>query len=66
MFVDAPSDIYYASGACGQVAMVFPSARIVVSMMTHADLTLDDLMSCGEGDIGELVTSGIMAALIPG
>ncbi len=44
----APNDVFWASGACGQVAMGFPTSDLVVTLMRPVDVSgVSALAGCG-------------------
>lgn len=45
---DAPTNVFWASGACGQVAMGFPTSDIVITLMRPVDVSgISALAGCG-------------------
>ena len=63
---DLEEDVFYASGACGQVAMAVPSVDLVVAVMRPVDATsIAALAGCGSVNM-ESVLAGALAELLPG
>ena len=56
-FLDgAPNDAFWASGACGQVAMGFPTSDLVVTLMRPVDVSgVSALAGCGGTGVEALV-----------
>jgi CubicO group peptidase (beta-lactamase class C family) len=53
---DAPNDIFWASGACGQVAMGFPAADLVITLMRPVNVSgISALAGCGGAGVEALV-----------
>jgi len=60
----APKDMFWASGACGQVAMGFPSSDLIITLMRPVDVGgLSRLAGCGGTEAETVVVDG-HAALI--
>lgn len=59
MLADATPDVFWASGACGQVAMGFPSTDTVITLMRPVDVSgVSALAGCGGERVEEVVVSG--------
>jgi CubicO group peptidase (beta-lactamase class C family) len=59
-------DVFYASGACGQVAMAVPAIDLVVAVMRPVEATsITALAGCGAVNM-ETVLAGALASLMPG
>lgn len=56
MLPDASSDVFWASGACGQVAMGFPSDDLVITLMRPVDVGgISALAGCGGESVEKVV-----------
>lgn len=63
---DLEEDVFYASGACGQVAMAVPSADLVVAVMRPVEASsITALAGCGAVNM-ESVLAGALAGVVPG
>ena len=61
-----PEDAFWASGACGQVALALPSLDAVASVMRPANPNDPGaLLSCGGEDVDEALAEGVVAAVRP-
>lgn len=59
-------DVFYASGACGQVAMAVPAVDLVVAVMRPVEASsITALAGCGAVNM-ESVLAGALASLVPG
>ena len=60
---DAPTNVFWASGACGQVAMGFPTSDTVITLMRPVDVSgISALAGCG-GEGAEKVVVAAEASL---
>jgi CubicO group peptidase (beta-lactamase class C family) len=60
---EAPNDVFWASGACGQVAMGFPADDLVITLMRPVDVSgISALAGCG-GEGAEKVVVEAQASL---
>lgn len=63
---DLDEDVFYASGACGQVAMAVPAVDLVVAVMRPVEASsIAALAGCGAVNM-ESVLAGALASLLPG
>lgn len=52
----APNDVFWASGACGQVAMGFPASDLVITLMRPVNVSgISALAGCGGAGVEALV-----------
>lgn len=59
-----PEDAFWASGACGQVALALPSLDVVASVMRSADSSNPlSLLSCGGEDVDQALATGLLGSL---
>jgi len=66
LLAGVPEDAFWASGACGQVAIALPSLDAVASVMRPADPSDPGaLLSCGGEDTDERLGAGVVAAVRP-
>lgn len=64
LLTGAPDDAFWASGACGQVALALPSLDVVASVMRPVDTTSPlSLLSCGGEGVDEALATGLLDAL---
>lgn len=62
MLPDAPVDAFWASGACGQVAMGFPSKDLIITVMRPVDVSgVSALAGCGGEGVEEIAVEGYLA-----
>jgi CubicO group peptidase (beta-lactamase class C family) len=55
----APKDMFWASGACGQVAMGFPSSDLIISLMRPVEVGgLSRLAGCGGAEAETVAVDG--------
>jgi len=60
----APTDMFWASGACGQVAMGFPSSDLIITLMRPVDVSgISALAGCGGAGAESVAVDG-HAALV--
>ena len=58
----APNDVFWASGACGQVAMGFPSKDLIITVMRPVDVSgVSALAGCGGEGVEEIAVEGYLA-----
>lgn len=63
---DLDEDVFYASGACGQVAMAIPGVDLVVAVMRPVEASsITALAGCGAVNM-ESVLADALAELLPG
>jgi CubicO group peptidase (beta-lactamase class C family) len=61
-----PEDVFWASGACGQIAIALPSLDAVASVMRPANPNDPGaLLSCGGENTDEALGAGVVAAVRP-
>lgn len=59
-----PEDAFWASGACGQIALGVPSADVVVTVMRGVDLSSPaGLATCGGESVDRIVADGLARLL---
>jgi hypothetical protein len=57
-------DVFYASGACGQVAMGFPQDELIISVMRPVESTsITALAGCGAVNMESVVADAIAPLL---
>ena len=58
----APNDVFWASGACGQVAMGFPTSDLVVTLMRPVNVSgISALAGCGGAGVETVVVDAAAA-----
>lgn len=65
----APADMFWASGACGQVAMGFPSSDLIITLMRPVEVGgLSRLAGCGGAEAEAVAVDGhaILVELLGG
>lgn len=66
LLAGVPEDAFWASGACGQVAIAVPSLDVVASVMRPADPSDPGaLLSCGGDGTDEALGAGVVASILP-
>jgi len=59
-----PEDAFWASGACGQIALGVPSADVVITVMRGVDLSSPaGLAACGGDSVDRIVADGLARLL---
>lgn len=66
LLAGVPEDAFWASGACGQIAVALPALDVVASVMRPADPDdVGTLLSCGGENTDEALAAGVVAAVRP-